>query len=61
MAFVKKVENKLTENHREKDTELITGFMPQILNEDCTSHGLCPVHSFENYINLFNEKCQFLW
>ena len=61
MSFVKKVGDELTKNHRECDTELITGFMPQILDVDGTPHRLCPVRSFENYVNMLNDKCQFLW
>ena len=56
-----KIEDELTKNHREKDSELITGFMPQLLNADGTPHRLCPVQSYENYINALNEECNFLW
>ena len=37
MSYVKKVEDEMTKNRREKDNELITG-LPQILNEDGTPH-----------------------
>ena len=56
MAYVKKVQDELTKNHKGKDTvEIVTGFMPQILDADVKPHRLCPVRSFENYIGHFNE------
>ena len=61
MSYVKKVEDELTKNRREKDNELITGFMLQILDSDGTPHRLCPVQSFENYIGFLNEQSEYLW
>ena len=61
IAYIKKQEDEMTKNQREQDTELITGFMPQILDENGLPHKMCPVRSFENYINLLNEKCPGLW
>ena len=58
MAYVKKVEDEMTKNRRENDNELITGFMPQILNADGSPSRLCPVRSFENYISRFQWKQQ---
>ena len=48
-----KVVDALTKNHREKDTEPITGFMLQFKNPDETVATLCPVRLFQNYFNLW--------
>ena len=40
ISYVRKVEDELTKNHQECDTEIITGFMPQIKNPDGTAHKL---------------------
>ena len=61
ICYIKKKEDEMTQNHRERDTGLITGFILQILDADGTPHRLCPVRSFENYINYLNPKCQGLW
>ena len=61
IAYVKKVKDELTKNHSETDQELITGFMPQIKNPDGTIAKMCPVRSFENYINVLDNKVNFLW
>ena len=61
ISFVCKVEDEVQRNHKEYDEEIITGFMPQILNADGTSHKLCPVRAFENYINKLNPKNNSLW
>ena len=53
IAYVQKVVDALTKNHREKDTEPITGFMLQFINPDGTVARLCPVRLFQNYINLW--------
>ena len=31
IAYIKKVKDEMTKNHRDKDTEITTGFMPQVL------------------------------
>ena len=61
ISYVKKVIDEMTKNHREKDNELITGFMPQMRNPDGTAAKLCPVRSFENYINALDKRVDFLW
>ena len=61
ISYIKKIEDEMTKNHKERDTELISGFIPQVLNADGTPHKLCPVRSYENYINLLNEKLDNLW
>ena len=61
ISYVKKVIDEMTKNHREKDNELITGFMPQMRNPDGTVAKLCPVRSFENYINALDKRVDFLW
>ena len=61
IAFVKKVKDELTKNHRETDDKLITGFMPQMKNPDGSVSKMCPVRSYENYINSLDPKGNFLW
>lgn len=62
MAYVKEVQDELTKNHKQRDNvEIITGFMPQILDAKGKPHKLCPVRSFENYLGHLNEKCNGLW
>ena len=61
IAFVKKIKGELTENHHETDDELITGFMPQMTNPDGSVSKMCPVRSYENYINFLDPKANFLW
>ena len=61
IAYVMKVKDELTKNHKENDSELITGFMPQILNADGTVHKLCPVRSYESYTSHLNTESNWLW
>ena len=55
-----KAEDELTKNHREKDSELVAGFMPQILNADGTPHKLCPVIPYKN-CKWTESNCDYLW
>ena len=55
MSYVKKVQDERTKNRTETNHEIITGFIPAILNADGTPHRLCPVTSFENYIETLNQ------
>ena len=43
ITYVKKVKDELTKNHKEVNSEITTGFMPQMLKEDGTPHKMCPV------------------
>lgn len=61
IAYVMKDLDELTKNHRENDSEKVTGFMPQLLNPDGTVHKMCPVRSFENYLGYLNPKIDNLW
>lgn len=61
IAYVKKSKDELTKNHRESDNNMVTGFMPQILDISGCPHRLCPVRSFEIYINQLNPKIENLW
>ena len=61
MAYVQKVQDEQTKNHQESNTEIITGFIPQLLDVDGSVHRLCPVRSFENYLNVLNPRCDALW
>ena len=51
----------MQKNHQECDNEIITGFMPQLLNPDGTVHKLCPVRAFENYIIKLHPDNHSLW
>ena len=61
ISYVKKIQDEETKNHRETDSEIITGFMPQMLDTNGRPHKMCPVHSFENYVSHLNPKIQKLW
>lgn len=61
IAYVRKVKDELTKNHRETDYDLITGFMPQLLDANRRSHKMCPVRSFENLLAALNPKIDSLW
>lgn len=62
IAYVKKVKDELTKNHREKDSKIVTGFMPQIIDpETGHPHRLCPVRSFENYLYHLHPEINSLW
>lgn len=61
IAYVKKTRDELTKNHRENDTEMVTGFMPQLLDMNGHPHRLCPVRSFENLLSHLNPKIDSLW
>ena len=61
IAYVKKVRDEMTKNHKECNKEIYIGFMPQILDANGRPHHLCPVRSFENYFNKLNPKLDDLW
>ena len=61
ITYVKKIIDEMTKNHRERDNEIITGFMPQMRNEDGSVSKMCPVRSFENYMNALDKRVNFLW
>ena len=61
ISYVQKVEDEMSKNHHETNHEIITGFMPQMLNSQGTPHHLCPVRSFENYTSHLNPKIESLW
>ena len=62
MAYVRKVQDEVTKNHQELNSEIITGFMPQI-SYPATEypHRLCPVRSFENYLEKLSPDSNMLW
>ena len=44
IAYVRKVQDEGTNIHQEIDSEIITGFMPQTINQTTGNpHKLCPV------------------
>lgn len=62
ISYVKKVRDEETKNHKETNSNIVTGFMPQIIDpETGRPHRLCPVRSFENYLGYLNPKLDRLW
>ena len=61
ISFICKVKDEMQKNHNEYDQEIITGFMPQILNSDGTPHKLWPVRAFKNYVNKLHPNNSALW
>ena len=61
ISYVRKVEDEVQKNHKEYNSEIITGFIPQIRNADGSVNKLCPVRAFENYVGKLNPKNNSLW
>lgn len=62
ITYVRKVKDEETKNHKETNNNIVTGFMPQIIDPSTGyAHRLCPVHSFENYLAHLNPKVDKLW
>ena len=61
IAYVKTVKDELTKHHKDVDIDVTSGLMTQVLSSDVRPHKLCPVRSFENYLNYLNPKCNHLW
>ena len=61
ISYVEKVQNEQTKNHYETNAEIVTGFIPQMLDESGRPHKYCPVHSFENYLGHLNPEVNHLW
>ena len=49
---VAKEKDELTKNHKGTDKEITAGIMPETLGSE-----LCPVRSFEKYINKLHPSC----
>ena len=56
IKYVVKVKDELTKNHAETDSEVLSGFMPQI-----PGSYYCPVASWEEYNAHLNPECPWLW
>ena len=61
ISYIKKIQDEISKNHHEAGQEVITGFMPQLLNSKERPHKLCPVRSFENYIEHLNPNINSSW
>ena len=61
ITYLKKKQDEATKNHKETKSEMITGYMLQILDQSCHPHWLCPICSYKNYLNHFHDDCKFLW
>ena len=56
LKYVVKRKDELTKNHRGDDSESFSGFMPEYPGSE-----LCPVRSFEKYVEKLHPKCDALW
>ena len=61
IAFIRKVKDELRKNHTDMDINVTSGFMTQVLDANGRPHKMCPVRSFEKYINHLNPKCTSVW
>ena len=50
--YIKRIEDEMQKNHKEVDTEIITGYMPEL-----KGNPLCPVESFREYMCHLNMHC----
>ena len=48
-------------SHKETNSEITSGSMPQIVGSDGRPHKMCPVRSYENYINHLHPDSDELW
>ena len=56
ITYIEKVEDEQTKNHTEMDSEVITGYMPEIKGSK-----MCPVMSFTTYISALSPLSNYLW
>ena len=61
ISHVEKVQDEQTKNHCETNAEIVTGFMPQMLDDTGRPHKYCPVRSFENYLGHLHPDVDHLW
>ena len=61
MSYVFKAKDEKQKNHKEYHNPIITGYMPQLLDDTGRPHKLCPVRSFENYTFTLNKDVEYLW
>ena len=55
-CYIAKVMDEETKNHKETDTAIITGYMPEIPN-----NKMCPVHSYLTYVCGLSPEVDNLW
>ena len=56
LIYIKKDKDELTKNHKEINSEIITGYMPEMRGSQ-----FCPVDSFREYISHLNPNNDSLW
>ena len=56
LIYIKKVEDEQTQNHQETDSEITTGFIPEVRGSK-----LCPVMSFTTYLSALSPTFDKLW
>ena len=57
---MKKVQDELSKNHHKTDQEIVTGFMPQLLNMDGKPHKLCLVDPVKS-VSLISMETSMLY
>ena len=61
ITYIRKVQDEMSKNHHETYQEIVTGFMPQLLNADGCPHKIRRARSFENYLSHLNPNIDSLW
>ena len=61
ITYLERMQDEVTKNHKETNNEIITGCMPQILDNNVHPHHICPIRSHKNYINHLHDDCDALW
>ena len=62
ISFLLKAEDERTKNHSETNSEIITGFIPSIIDPSTgRPHKMCPIRSYTNYTEALNPECDRLW
>ena len=61
LEYIFKAHDEATENHKETNNPILTGYMPDILDPNGRSHKFSPVKLFKMYLDHLNETSPFLW
>ena len=54
--YIEKVKDEMTKNHTETDSDIITGYMPEI-----PGSKMCPVMSYTTYLSALTPGNKYLW
>ena len=61
ITYLKRMKDEVTKNHKETNNEMITGYMPQILDNNGHPHCFFPIRSYKNFVNHLHDDCDALW